>query len=77
MWLEKQVLTEERPNLWRTFMRVWAQTLTTYAKEQDLKYSREWRLCSFFYAFEISEGGRKEDYMEVGESKVVIGLPDG
>ena len=32
-------------------------------------------VCSFFYAFGIKEGTKK-DYMEVGESKGGVGLQD-
>lgn len=44
----------------------------TYAKEQNLKFSREKQFCRFFHAFEIKEG----TYIELGESKEEISLQD-
>lgn len=48
-----------------------------YARKQDLnrdKCSKEMTVCSFFAAFRIKEGNKK-DYLKVGESKGV-GLQD-
>lgn len=55
-------------------MRVWAQTLTTYARKQHLKYYDGFAV-SFMYLKLMRE--RKEGYMEVGESKAAIGLHNG